>query len=123
MLIDDAKDTEVMMMYNLIEFSDNYSNSSGSLKEYYWDDPNANLADSESFQLKTKITGSTPDDGNGNNVETAVPLKYLSNFWRTLDMPLINCDINIIPTWSSTCIITSLTGARAFGTTDPKFAL
>ena len=75
MLIDDAKDTEVMMMYNLIEFSDNYSNSSGSLKEFYWDDPKANLADSESFKLKTKITGSTPDDGNGNNVETAVPLK------------------------------------------------
>ena len=41
-----------------------------------------------------------------------VPLRYLSNFWRTLEMPLINCEVNLILTWSSTCVITNSTGAR-----------
>ena len=49
-----------------------------------------------------------------------VPLKYLSNFWRTLEMPLINCEVNLILTWSSTCVITNSTGAGTFQTTDTK---
>ena len=49
-----------------------------------------------------------------------VPLKYLSNFWRTLAMPLINCEVNLILTWSSTCIITNFTDAGRFTITDPK---
>ena len=49
-----------------------------------------------------------------------VPLKYLSNFWRTLEMPLINFEINLILTWSSTCVITNSTGARRFEITDTK---
>ena len=49
-----------------------------------------------------------------------VPLKYLSNFWRTLEMPLINCEVNLILTWSSTCVITGSTGARTFEITDTK---
>ena len=49
-----------------------------------------------------------------------VPLKYLSNIWRTLEMPLINCEINLILTWSSTCIITNSTGAGRFVITDTK---
>ena len=48
-----------------------------------------------------KITGNTPADGNTKNVEIIVPLKYLSNFWRTLETPLINCEINLIILWSS----------------------
>ena len=51
-----------------------------------------------------KITGQTGDDGT-KDVETMVPLKYLSNFWRTLEMPLINCEFNLILTWSSTCVL------------------
>ena len=90
--IDNAHDTDIVMpMYNLIEYSDNYSKTSGSLWQYYKDDPNDNLTDSESFKSKVKITGKTPDDGNTKDVEIIVPLKYLSNFWRTLEMPLINC--------------------------------
>ena len=50
-----------------------------------------------------------------------VPLKYLSNFWRTLEMPLINCEVNLILTWSSTCVITNSKGARTFEITDTKF--
>ena len=49
-----------------------------------------------------------------------VPLKYLSNFWRTLDMPLITCEVNLILTWSSTCVITNSTGAGIFKITDTK---
>ena len=49
-----------------------------------------------------------------------VPLKYLSNFWRTLEMPLINCEVNLIFTWSSTCVITDSNGAGTFAITDTK---
>ena len=71
----------------MIEYSDNYSKTSGSLWQYYKDDPNDNIADSESFISKVKRTGKTPNDGNTKNVAIIVPLKYLSNFWRTLEMP------------------------------------
>ena len=85
-----------MLMYNLIEYSDNYSKTSGSLRQYYKEEPNDNVTDSESFKSKMKITRKTPADGNTKDVEIIVPLKYLSNFWRTLEMPLINCEINLI---------------------------
>ena len=68
-------------MYNLIEYSDNYSKTSGSLWQYHRDYPNDNETQSESFKYKTKITGKTPTAGNTKNVEIAVLLKYLSNFW------------------------------------------
>ena len=99
-----------MPMYNLMEYSDKYSNTSGSLWQYYKDNPDNNLADSESFKYKVKITGNTPADGNTKDVEIMVPLKYLSNFWRTLEMPLINCEIELILTWSKNCVITKSTG-------------
>ena len=108
-------------MYNLIEYSDNYSKTSGSLWNYYRDESNDNLTDSESFKSKIKITGKTPADGNTKNVEIAVPLKYLSNFWRSLEMLLINCEISLKLIWSSTCvIITNFTGAGTFIITDTK---
>ena len=80
----------VMPMYNLIEYSDNYAKTSGSLWQYYRDEPDNDLANSESFKSKIKITRRTPAGDNGKDVEIMVPLKYLSNFWRTLEMPLIN---------------------------------
>ena len=107
-------------MYNLIEYSDNYSKTSGSLWQYYKDDPNDNLVRSESFKSKIKITGKTPVDGNTKNVEIMVPLKYLSNFWKTLEMPLINCEVNLILTWSKYCVITNSTGKGKFKITDAK---
>ena len=79
--IDNAKDIDIVMpMYNLTEYSDNYSKTSGSLWQYYKDDPNDNLANSESFKYKVKITGKTPTEDNTKDVEIIVPLKYLSNF-------------------------------------------
>ena len=71
-------------MYNLIEYTDNYWKTSGSLWKYYKDDPNENITQSESFRSKIKITGKSPADGNTNNVEIIVPLKYLSNFGELL---------------------------------------
>ena len=79
-----------MPMYNLIEYSNNYSKTSGSLWEYYKGETNDNLPDSESFKSKVKITGNNPADGNTKIVEIIVPLKYFNNFWRTLEKPGIN---------------------------------
>ena len=62
-----------MPMYNLIGYSDNYSKNSGSLWQYYKDDPNDNLARSESFKSKVKITGKTPADGDTKDVTIVVP--------------------------------------------------
>ena len=119
--IHNAHDIDIVMpMYNLIEYSDNYSKTSGSLWQYYKDDPNDNLADSEPFKSKAKITGNTPAAGNTKNVEIIVPLKYLSNFWRTLEMPLINCEVDLILTWSKDCVITNSTGEGKFAITETK---
>ena len=85
-----------MPMYNLIEYSDNYGKTFGSVWQYCKDIPPVNnnnaIVDftganlTNSFNFKAKITGQTGDDGT-KNVEILVPLKYLSNFWRTLEMP------------------------------------
>ena len=98
----------------MIEYSDNYSKTSGSLWQYYKDDPNDNITKSESFKSKIKHTGNAPAAGNTKDVEIIVPLKCLSNFCRTLKMPLI------IMTWSSTCVISSATGETKFKITDTK---
>ena len=109
-----------MPIYNLIEYSDNYSKTSGSLWQYYKDDPNDNLTESESFNSKVKITGKTPNNRNTKDVEIIVPLKYLINFWRTLEMPLINCEVNLILTWSKDCVITNSTGEGKFVITETQ---
>ena len=119
--VDNAKDIDIVMpMFNLIEYSDNYAKTTGTLWQYFRDGPNDDIEDSESFKSKIKITGKTPDDDNEKDVEIMVPLKYLSNFWRTLEMPLINCEVSLILTWSSTCVITNSTGAGTFEITDTK---
>ena len=131
--IDNAKDTDIVMpMYNLIEYSDNYAKTTGSLWQYCKDIP-ARDDDNEidvfrgnnltnSFNFKVKITGKTGNNGT-KDVEIMVPLKYLSNFWRTLEMPLINCEVNLILTWSSTCLLiaTGIPNQNAtFEITDTK---
>ena len=109
--IDNVQDIDIVtLLYNLIEHSDNWSKTSGSLWQYYKDEPNDNIADSESFKSKVKMTGNTPAAGNTNNgnIEIMIPLKYLSKFWRTLEIPLINCEVNLISTCSKNCVITIL---------------
>ena len=101
-------------MYNLIEYSDSYSKTPGSLWQYCKEtravNNDGNIFDfngvnaTDSFNFRTKITGQTNDD-EIINVEIMVPLKYLSNFWRTLEIPLINCEVELILTWSAGCVI------------------
>ena len=82
-----------------------------------------NLTDS--FNFKAKITGKTGNNGT-KDVEIMVPLKYLSNFWRHLEMPVINCEVNLILTWSSTCflIATNIPNQNAtFAITDTKLCV
>ena len=131
--IHNAKDIDIVMpMYNLIEYSDNYTKTTGSLRQYCKDIParNANgeiITFSEdnttdSFKFKAKITGETGNGGT-KDVEIMVPLKYSSNFWRTLEMPLINCGVNLILTWTSNCVLIATAiqnQAATFEKTDTK---
>ena len=119
--VDNAKDIDIIMsMYNLTEYSDNYAKTSVSLWQYYKDETNDNLADSESFRSKIKITAKSPDNDNEKDVEIMVPLKYLSNFWRALEIPLVKIEFNLILTWSSTCVITNSGGDGTFAITDAR---
>ena len=104
--IDNGQDIDIVMpMYNLIEYNDNSLKTSECLCQYYKNNPNDNITQSESFKSKIKTKGKTPAAGNTKDVEMIVPLKYLSNFWKTLEMPLINREVNLILTWSPTCVI------------------
>ena len=94
-----------MAMYNLIEYSDNYSDTSESLWQFKREEVRANNADltvddSESFKYKAALVGKTADAVNNanssvKNTKFVVRLKYLSIFWRSLEMPLINCKIHL----------------------------
>ena len=102
-------------MYHLvIEYSDKYSKTSGSLWQNYKDDPNDNITQSELFKSKIKIMGKAPANDNIKNVKIVVLLKYSSNFWRTLKIPLINCEISFDITWSENCVISSATRKTKF---------
>ena len=103
--IDEAEHINITMpMYNLIEYSDNYSDTSGSLWQFKRDeieenvDGNHNPDNFSSFKYKSSFITSR------NNVKIAVPLKYLSNFWRLLEMPLINCKVELSLTWDPNCV-------------------
>ena len=115
-LQDNASDINmVTAMYKLIEYSNNYSKTSGSLWQYCKDIPavnnNCNIVEfnganaTDSFNFKSKITGHTGDNGRIDNIEVTVPLKYLRNLWWNLEMPLINCEVKLILTWSENCFI------------------
>ena len=101
-LVDKANFINITMpMYNLIEYSDNYSDTSGSLWDFKRDEivNNANVTNDDnapSFKYKASNIGNTENNGTKNGVKIAVPLKYLSNFWRSLEMPLINCKVDIL---------------------------
>ena len=102
-----------MPMYTLIEYNKNYSKSTGSLWKYHSNEPNSgvvgdincSIKDSKFFDYKTSITGRLEGSNTENEVETVVPLKHLSKFLRSLDIPLINCKIDHILTWFENCII------------------
>ena len=102
-------------MHNLIEYINNYRKPTGRLWNYYRDEPNSgtegninySIKDSKCFNYKTSITGKLEDNNvEKDDVKIVVPLKYISNFWRTLDMPLIICEVTLTLNWSVSCVIT-----------------
>ena len=109
----------------------NWTESSGNLWNYYRDEPNSGLGDdsnninysmkdSKSFDYKTSITEKLEDNKKEkDDVEIVVPLKYLSNFWRTLDVSLINCEVSLTLTLSKNCVLTSKTTRDDDPDTDP----
>ena len=122
--IDNAKDIDIVMpMYNLIEYSDNYAKTTESLWQYSKDIPARNDNNeivvftrnnlTDLFNFKVNFAGQTGNNGT-KDVEIMVALKYLSNFWRTLEMPLINCEVNLILT--STCVIAAVGDANLVAT-------
>ena len=102
-----------MPMYNLLEHSKNYSKTSSSLWQYFKDEPSDPVTDSESAKFKNKFTGSTTDSGGTKNVKIIVPLKYLSNFWRTLGLSLTNWEFKLILSWYKNCVIIDTTALSA----------
>ena len=114
-----------MPMYNLIEYSDNYSDTSGSLWNLKRDeiegDDNLTIDNAPSFKYKANLIGNTKKNGRKNGVKIAIPLKYSSNFWRSLEMPLINCKVELSLKWHENCILSSAGTAATFKITDAKF--
>ena len=123
--IDEATHINITMrMYNLIEYSDNYSDTSGSLWHFKRDEitNNADVTNDDntpSFKYKASLIGDTGNNGRENGIEIAVPLKYLSNFWRSLEMLLINCRVELTLKWYERCLLTAATTAT-FRITDAK---
>ena len=129
-LIEDADDLDIVMpMYNLLEYSKNYRKTIGSLYNYYRDElsddaddinfDNIKVINSNTFKYTNKITGNTYNvnagaqgyDVNKNGtqeVELAIPLKYLGNFCRALNIPLISCEVSLELRWDKNSVITSL---------------
>ena len=129
--IDNAEDLDVVMpMYNLLEYNKNYRKTTGSLWNYYRDEPSSTIGannithsilNSESFDYKANFmeNGVTQNNLTKNNVKIVVPLKYLSNFWRSLNIPLINCEVELILTWFKNCVLINKSTRDADYNADP----
>ena len=127
--VDTAENLDIVMpMYNLIECSDNYQDSSATLYQYNLDEPPDDIEDnfgqdnSTSFNYKTELLDNPVVDNNivRRNVKVVVPFKYLSNFFRLLEMPLINCKIKLNLTWKKECVLSNQTGNAVFIINDTK---
>ena len=127
-LIEDANDLDIVIpMYNLLEYSKNYRKTIRLLYNYYRDElsddaddnnfDNIKVVNSDTFKYKNKITGNTYNvdagvddyDVNKNGkqeIGLAIPLKYLGNFWRALNIPLISCEVSLELKWNKNCVIT-----------------
>ena len=105
--INGQEDLDVVIpIHNLIECRKNFEKRTGNLGNYYRDKPVDPMTEAA--------------DGNTKGAKFFVPLKYLSNFWRTLDMPMINCDINLIVIWSKDCVITDTATRVAGAQVNPR---
>ena len=128
--VDTAENLDITMpMYNLIEYSDNYQDSSASLYQYKRDESpednaiaNLTVNNSSSFKYKVSLLGDPVHAGGiaRRNVKVVVPLKYLSNFSRSLEMPLINCKIKLNLSWKKECVLSNQNVAAVFIINDTK---
>ena len=132
--VDTAENLDIVMpMYNLIEYSDNHQDSSATLYQYKRDEPPEDDAvadltadNSDSLKYKIKLLGNVTEVAGDTvgvrrlNVEVVVPLKYLSNFFRSLEMPLINCKIKLNLTWKKECVLSTGAGEAVFIINDTK---
>ena len=128
--VDTAENLDITMpMYNLIEYSDNYQESSATLYQYKRDEPpEANAVagltvnNSSSFKYKVSLLGNPDLDGGiaKRSVKVVVPLKYLINFLRSLEMPLINCKIKLNLSWRKECVLSTDAGDAVFIINDTK---
>ena len=128
--VDTAENLDITMpVYNLIEYSDNYQDSSATLYQYERDEPPEDDAvadltadNSSSLKYKIRLLGNPIVANNiaRINVKVVVPLKYLSNFFRSLEMPLINCKIKINLTWKKECVLSTDDGNAVFIINDTK---
>ena len=128
--VDTAENLDIVMpMYNLKEYSDNYQDLSATLYQYKRDEPPEDdaIADltadnSDSFKCKISLLGNPVVANNiaRRSVKVVVPLKYLSNFFRSLEMPLINCEIKLNLTWKKECVLSTGGGDAAFIINDTK---
>ena len=130
--IDNAEDLDVAMpVHNLLEYSKNYRQTTASLWNYYRDEPNSSTDDnnmthsilnSESFDYKANFmeNGVTQNSLIKNNVKIVIPLKHLSNFWRNLNIPLLNCEVELILTWFKNCVLIDKLTRDADYDADPR---
>ena len=113
-----------MPIYNLIKYSDNYSDTSGCLWNFKRDeierDVDLTVDNTSLFKYKANLIGNTENNATKNGVKIAIPLKYLSNFWRSLEMPLINCKIEFSLKSYEECILSNAGAAATFTITDAK---
>ena len=117
-LIEDADDLDIVMpMYNLLQYSESYRKTIGSLYNYYRDElsddannnnfNNIKVVNSNTFKYKNKIINNTNNAG-AKDIELAIPLEYLGNFCRSLNIPLISCEVSLELKWDKNCVISSL---------------
>ena len=130
--IDNAEYLDVVMpMYNLLEYSKNYIKTAGSLWNYYRDKPSSSIDDeniihsilnSESFDYRANFVedGVTHNNLLKNDVKVVVPVKHLSNFWRSLNIPIINSEVELILTWIKNCVLIDKWTREANYDADPN---
>ena len=123
--IDEAEHiNNAMPMYNLIEYSDNYSDTSGILWNFKRDEMEGDVdltVDGNHIPNNSSSSNYTGSLITGwNDIKIAAPLKYLSNFWRSLEMPLINCKVELSLSWNPNCVLSILAGNSYFTIADAK---
>ena len=115
---------QCLCIINLIEYSETYSDTSGSLWNFKRDeierDVDLTIENAFSFKYEANFIGNTENNRIKNGVKVALPLRYLSNFWRSLEMPLINCKVELSLKWHENCILSSAGTAATFTITDTK---